>query len=338
MLVDKKIMIIGGSGSLGMSLIKRLGMDNFLYILSRDESKHWALKNKFKGFNINTIVCDIREPLRLESEIVRTNPNVIIIASALKHVNVCELSPEESIKTNLEGPLNVVNVVESRRHDLPNLETVLMVSTDKACSPINVYGMCKCISERVVLERGRYIDNIKFVATRYGNVLETRGSIVPLFMHQVKNDDYITVTREDMTRFVMTLDDSVDLIINCIETSESGDTYIPKLNAMRVMDLAEIFAEKYNKEIKIIGIRSGEKINEDLINETESLRTIDGNGVYIIKPIYDEKIYNDNVFDYNSSNTLTKSQLLDYLNSINLFSENVDDFSQTVKLDDIRRF
>ena len=245
-MLNKKVMIIGGSGSLGMSLIKRLANDNELFILSRDESKHWALKNKFKDMNLKLQVCDIRDKDRLSKTICRVNPNIVIIAAALKHVDVCELSPEESIATNLQGVSNVVSSVEENLAALTDLETVLMVSTDKACSPINVYGMCKSISERIVLEKSRHIENVKFVATRYGNVLETRGSIVPLFMHQAKNNEFITVTREDMTRFVMTLEDSVDLIINCIKTSNTGETYIPKLKSMKIIDLAKIFAQKYN--------------------------------------------------------------------------------------------
>lgn len=331
-------MIIGGSGSLGMALIKRLSKSNELYIVSRDESKHWAVKNKFKESNLNFILGDIRDYEAIESAITRVDPQEIIIAAALKHVDVCELNPKESVSTNLEGVLNVVDAVEKNQQRLKNLECVLMVSTDKACSPINVYGMCKSISERVVLERSRHIDRIKFVATRYGNVLETRGSIIPLFMYQAKNSDYITVTKEDMTRFVMTLDDSVDLILDCIEKAETGETFIPKLKAMKIMDLAEIFAEKYNKEIKVIGIRSGEKIHEDLINQTESLRTVDAGERYIVKPIYDAKIYNHDIFKYDSSNTITKKELYEYLESINLFNNNnVDNFSQTIKLDDIRK-
>lgn len=335
-MLNKKIMIIGGSGSLGMALIKRLGSENDLSILSRDESKHWALKNKFKGLNLDLRVSDIRDKDRMGKAISRINPNIIIIAAALKHVDVCELSPEESISTNLQGVSNVVSIIEENYSTLTDLETVLMVSTDKACSPINVYGMCKSISERIVLEKSRHMRRVKFVATRYGNVLETRGSIVPLFMHQAKNNEFITVTREDMTRFIMTLEDSVDLIIDCIKNANTGETYIPKLKAMKIIDLAKIFAQKYDKKIKICGIRSGEKIHEDLINETESLRTINRGDIFVIKPIYEAKVYNDEVFVYNSSNTLSEGELRSYLNSINLFTKDPDDFAQTVKLDDMR--
>jgi FlaA1/EpsC-like NDP-sugar epimerase len=338
MMKNKKIMIIGGSGSLGMSLIENLGNDNELHILSTDESKHWAINNRFNELNLNFAIADIRDYDRMNRIILRVNPEIIIIASALKHVDVCELNPKESIETNISGIVNVVNIVEDRQNELTNLETVLMVSTDKACSPINVYGMCKSISERVVLERARHIKNIKFVATRYGNVLETRGSIVPLFMHQAEHNEYFTVTREDMTRFVMTLNDSVNLIVNCIENAKSGETFIPKIKSMNIMDLAEIFSKRYNKEIKIIGIRSGEKLHEDLINETESLRTIECDDIFIVKPIYETKIYNDDVFTYTSSQgTMSKKELEEYLVSVNIFEKDVDSFTQTVKLDDIRK-
>ena len=337
MMKNKKIIIFGGSGSLGQTLLKKLYKYNKILVFSRDEAKHWTIKNKFNSDNLLFSVGDIRDKNRVEEILVRFNPNIIIIASALKHVDICELSPYESIKTNILGITNIVDVVESKLKDLTDLETVLMVSTDKACSPINVYGMCKSISERVVLEKSRHVPGVKFVATRYGNVLETRGSIVPLFMYQAKNNDFVTLTREDMTRFVMTLEDSVDLILNCIENSQTGETYIPKLKAMRIIDIAEIFAERYDKKIKVIGIRSGEKIHEDLINETESLRTVDMGDVFVVKPIYETKIYNDQVFRYDSSETLTKLELIEYFKSIDLFDKNVDDFNQTIKLDDIRK-
>jgi UDP-N-acetylglucosamine 4,6-dehydratase len=346
--MKKRYLIFGGSGSLGTSLIKRLCIDNDVCIYSRDESKHWALKNKFSGKNISFMIGDIRDKDRVAEVISRFKPNVIIIASALKHVDICELSPEESIKTNIIGPQNIANVVEENSHLYSKfLETVLMVSTDKACAPINVYGMCKAIAERVVLEKARNVENnnIKFCAVRYGNVLESRGSIIPLFLYQAKNNECLTVTREDMTRFLMTLNDSVDLILDCIQNAENGELYIPKLKSMRIIDLANIFSKRYNKPVQIVGIRSGEKIHEAMINETESLRTIERNNRFVVKPIYDTTIYNQNIFQFDSSMDVLEINVLEeYLESLGYLSKDLSEFNDTtidvirkISQDDIRQ-
>ena len=195
-----------------------------------------------------------------------------------------------------------------------------MVSTDKACSPINVYGMCKAISERVVLEKGIRFVNPKFLAVRYGNVIQSTGSIIPVFIHQAMNEENFTITRNDMTRFLMTLDDSVDLILNTIKNGKSGETWIPKLRSMRIKNLVDLFSERYKKSVIEIGIRCGEKIHESLINETESIRTIVKEDHYIIRPFFDTKVYNDAIYDYNSSSDLMeKTELLCYLNNLNIF-------------------
>jgi len=323
---NKRLLIFGGSGSLGIALIKRLIDKNKLSIFSRDESKHWKIKNKIKSSNISFAIGDIRDYCRVKEVIVKEKPDIIIIASALKYVDVCELTPQESILTNINGPQNVVNAVVNKIDILPNLETVLMVSTDKACEPINVYGMCKALAERLTVDNYRYFQTPKFLVTRYGNVLQSRGSIIPLFMYQAQNPEekYFTLTREDMTRFLMTLDDSVKLILDAIEKGESGETWIPRLKSMRVKDLVELFSEIYKKPIKIIGIRPGEKIHESLINQTESIRTVNTGKQYIIKPIHENKIYNVELYNYNSSqNIMDKNSLFTYLDSLNIFKDDV---------------
>tara|TARA_R110000803_G_scaffold36616_4_gene78662 strand:+ start:562 stop:1626 length:1065 start_codon:yes stop_codon:yes gene_type:complete len=326
---NKNILIFGGTGSLGKSLIKYyLNSGNNVTCFSRDEAKHWTLKNTFKSDKLTFIVGDIRDKNRVQQSLKIAKPNIIIIAAALKQVDTCELSPEESIKTNIIGIQNIVNVIEENQNQLDNLEKVLMVSTDKACSPINVYGMCKSIAERVVLEKNRKTtNNIDFIAVRYGNVLESRGSIIPLFLHQAKNNKTITLTHEVMTRFLMTLDESVDLINYAIINAERGDTYIPKLKSMKIIDLAEIFSIKFDKKVEIIGIRPGEKIHESMINETESLRLLEEEDHFVIKPIYNSAVLNLNTFDYTSKdNNLTKKELEDYLISINVFAKDQNEF------------
>ena len=271
---DKRILIIGGTGSLGKTLIRRLIKDNKVCVFSRDESKHWTIRNEMSHKNLTFFVGDVRDKSRCLESILTFKPSHIILAAALKHVDVCENSPLESLKTNTLGVNNIVDIVKENESIQSFVESVLMVSTDKACSPINVYGMCKSIAERIVTSASSLPISTKFIAVRYGNVLESRGSIIPLFKYQSENCDNITITDDRMTRFVMTLDESVDLITTAINNGKSGETWVPKLPSMRIKDLAKIFSRlSNNKPILSIGIKPGEKLHEDLINFSESMRT-----------------------------------------------------------------
>lgn len=321
MIHNQKIFIIGGSGSLGNKIIERYINDNVIICYSRDECKHWQMSLIYKSNNLKFIIGDIRDKERLQVSLLRENPNIIIVAAALKHIDRCEYATNECILTDLYGPQNVLNIVEEKKNILSKLKTVCFVSTDKACSPVNVYGMCKALSETLVIEKSFYIQNIKFVSVRYGNVLNSRGSIIPI-LHEKGNDPEnkeFTLTHNDMTRFVMTLEQSVDLIEHAIINAESGDIVIPYLISMKVKDLLEIFSEIYNKPIKITGLRPGEKMLESLINETQSMRIVK-NGQYThIKPPYIQKIYNDKPQDYNSTiNPIDKIQLKKMLQDLNL--------------------
>lgn len=285
-------LIFGGTGSLGKKLIQRLLPSEQVAVYSRDEAKHWTIKNELADSNrvndLQFFVGDIRDKRRISDVIRQVNPKRIIIAAALKQVDTCELSPSESINTNIIGTQNVIDAVNELDQRVA-LNAVCFVSTDKACSPVNTYGMCKAISERIVTSQSRTgLKHVKYVAVRYGNVLESRGSIIPLFKYQCENSSHITVTDPSMTRFVMTLDESVTLILKALEHGESGTTWIPRLPSMFVGDLAKIFSERYNKQIKIIGHRPGEKMHEDLINEAESTRTAYKfeHDCYVIQPAY----------------------------------------------------
>ena len=331
-ITDKRILIFGGSGSLGIHLINKFQNNNDLLIYSRDEAKHWALKNKLKSSSLSFVVGDIRDRLRIKQSIARYNPNIIIIASALKHVDICESSPGESLLTNTLGPQNVADLAEELGQlKSSQLESVLMVSTDKACAPINVYGACKNLAEKIVLEKSRHSTKTKFLSVRYGNVLESRGSILPLFHYQGMHEDFIKVTHSKMTRFVMTLPDSVELINRALIKAKSGDLFIPKLKSMRITDLASIFSEIYNKPIQETGLRAGEKIHESLINETESLRQTKNGQDFVIKPIFENIIYNKNPSDYNSGleeNLIKKQELFTYLSKLGMLHKNIDRFEE----------
>jgi len=320
---NKVILIFGGTGSLGYEVNKRYSNTNTVYNFSRDECKHWEMKLHFNSNpNIRFIIGNVSDRTIVEATIKRIKPDIIIIASAMKHIDQCEINTSESLKTNLLGTQNVLESIESNLSELANLETVVFVSSDKACSPINNYGMCKALSETFIIEKAHYIPSIKFVNVRYGNVLNSRGSIIPL-LHKIGNDPdkkHFTLTSTDMTRFVMTLEQSVDLIEYAALHGESGDTVIPKLISMNVKDLVEIFSEKYNKPIVVTGLRSGEKLLESLINDTQSGRIIvNGDYTHIKSVIKYPNIINDDTKDYNSKiNPLTKEQLHEYLNTLNL--------------------
>lgn len=251
-------------------------------VYSRDEAKHWTIRNELavgelaqKLKDLQFYVGDVRDGRRVRDAIRQFCPDVIIVAAALKQVDTCELSPYESVMTNLLGTQNIIDAVNGDPGSRPFEGKVLFVSTDKACSPVNVYGMCKALSERLVSSQERTGSCFaQFMAVRYGNVLESRGSIIPLFKYQGEHADALTVTDPEMTRFLMTLDSSVDLIQHALALGTAGETWVPILPSMRIGDLAQIFSERYGKPIKVIGLRPGEKLHEDLINETESCRTL----------------------------------------------------------------
>ena len=322
MLNNKKILLFGGSGSLGRKFIETYIECNEITNYSRDECKHWEMSLKYKSPHLKFIIGDIRDYNSVENAILRIQPHIIVIMAALKHIDRCEYAINECLQTNCIGPMNVLNTIEKNNDRLINLETVVMVSTDKACEPTNVYGMAKALAESAIVEKSLYITNRKFVNIRYGNVLNSRGSIIPI-LHEKGNDQEVTeftLTHEDMTRFVMTLEQSVELIEYAALHGESGDTVIPKLISLRMIDLMEIFAKKYGKPVRITGLRPGEKMLESLISETQSMRLVKmENGYMHIKPCYKNLLVTENVQNYNSKlNPLSKEELFDFMNKLDL--------------------
>jgi FlaA1/EpsC-like NDP-sugar epimerase len=319
---NKKILLFGGSGSLGNKFIQTYIENNEIINYSRDECKHWKMSLKYKTPNLSFIIGDIRDRARVENSILRVQPQIIVIMAALKHIDRCEYAIEECVKTNFQGPLNVMNVVEDNLDRLPVLETVVFVSTDKACEPTNVYGMAKALAEGATVEKSLHIQRVKFVNIRYGNVLNSRGSIIPI-LHEKGNDPAVqefTLTHTDMTRFVMTLEQSVALIEHAILHADSGDTVIPSLISCRLQDLMEIFSEKYKKPIRITGLRPGEKMLESLISETQSMRLVKGpDGYMYIRPAYKNIVSTEPIRNYNSmTNPLSKDELSEMLTRLNL--------------------
>lgn len=322
-LEGKRIIIFGGSGSLGNALVDRYIHTNQVYVFSRDESKHWAMQLKYNNNeHLSFIIGDVRDKEKVACSIQRIRPHVIIIAAAMKHIDRCEYETHECIQTNIMGVKNVIDCVEENA--LSFTEAVCFVSTDKACSPVNIYGMCKAVCECAMIEKAKFThqtSQCKFVTVRYGNVLNSRGSIIPT-LHVIGQDpskNYFGLTSPEMTRFLMTLDESVSLIDYAVTKGESGDIILPTLRSMWVKDLIELFSEKYNKPIVTVKLRPGEKLYESLVNETQSARLVFAeNGYMVIKPTY-KNVLNDDIRDYNSKgHVMTKQDLESYLRSVNL--------------------
>lgn len=320
---NEKILIIGGTGSLGHKLVDRYLEKNIIYVYSRDENKHWKMSIDYsKNPNLNFIIGDIRDSQKIQQTLLRIQPTIVIMAAALKHIDRCEYETNECILTNIIGTQNVLNCIETFSSQL-KVKSVCFISTDKACSPVNIYGMAKAVSECLVIEKAKEVPDIKFVAVRYGNVLNSRGSIIPTLHNIGKNEDYkhYSITDKRMTRFVMTLEQSVNLIEHALTKAESGDIVIPKLISCKIIDLIELFSEKYNKPIVETELRPGEKMLESLINETQSLRLHFGEDGYMyIKPPYKNiMVTNNDIKDYNSKiNPLAKSELKEFLLNLNL--------------------
>jgi len=322
-ILGNKILIIGGTGSLGIQLTKKYIDDNELYLYSRDECKHWTMEIDFNHHpNLHFIIGNISDKEKVKQTILRHNFDIIIMAAALKHIDKCEYETDQCINTNLLGTKNVLDEIENNLQLLTNLKSVCFISTDKACSPVNIYGMTKAASECLMIEKAKYIPSIKFVCVRYGNVLNSRGSIIPMLHKLGENKDtpYFKITDRRMTRFVMTLDQSVDLVEHALLHGESGDIVIPKLMSCKIPDLIEIFSEIYNKPIVDDKLRPGEKLLESLINETQSMRLVNGpDGYMYIRPPFKNVMNISDVRDYNSMiNPLTKEELKKYLLNLNL--------------------
>ena len=283
MFEGKKILITGGSGYLGRALSRRLLKENVhsIRIFSRNESKQIDMQNEFEDNpKLRFFIGDVRDRERLFRAI--EGVNIVFHAAALKHVPVVEYNPFEAIQTNVIGSQNVI---DASHHE--NIEYCVAIGTDKAVSPVNVYGATKLLMEKLFVSANNYVDTIKystkFLATRYGNVLGSSGSVVPKFIQQIKNNQKITVTDPKMTRFTITIDDALDFILNSVSESQGSETFIPKLKAYNIMDLKDaIISILGDSPFEIINIRPGEKMNETLINKTEMDYTIENEKKFIL--------------------------------------------------------
>ena len=292
---NKNIMIIGGTGALGNTLTSRYCDDNNIVIFSRDEHKQVEMKQKFE--NVIYQIGDVKDKESLLQALNEYKPDVVINTAALKHVPICEDNPYESVKTNIIGHKNLIECINSHG----NVETLIFVSTDKACKPINVYGMCKAISERLYVDFANKQNDIKVVLCRYGNVLESTGSVIPFFKKLLNNgSDTLPITNERMTRFLLSLDESVDLIEWALNHDNShGNIVVPRLESLKVVDLAKEIGKTYGFDdikLNLIGIRPGEKIHEEMVSLEESLRVKEYDKYFMIT----DEIISDTPFSFSS--------------------------------------
>jgi UDP-glucose 4-epimerase len=299
----KRVLITGGTGSLGQVLTRRLmtgseGVPESVTVFSRDEAKQHYMRLDFMHRSSATdevIFENSRQRLKFTIGDVRDysslaravrHSDVVFGAAALKQVPSCEYFPWEASRTNIEGAANLVRAISEM--DLP-VETVVGISTDKACKPVNVMGMTKAIQERVLIEGNIQHPQTRFICARYGNVLASRGSVVPLFLDQIAAGGPVTITTVDMTRFLLTLEDAVDTIFAAVRSAAPGDTYIPRCASARMTDLAAHLIGDRDIETVVTGIRPGEKVHEILVSEEEATRTVHGQeGYFAVRPMLPE--------------------------------------------------
>ena len=301
-LENKRVLITGGTGSLGRVLVRRLlsgeiGHLARLIVFSRDEAKQHEMRMAYQSRRFATdeiIYRNFKKTLEFYIGDVRDfhsiaeamkEVDVVFNAAALKQVPTCEYFPYEAIKTNVLGPENIVRAISESK--LP-VKTVVGISTDKACKPVNVMGMTKAIQERIFTSANLSCPHTRFICVRYGNVLASRGSVIPLFLDQIRSGGPLTITTLDMTRFLLTLDRAVDTIFEAVKEALPGQNFIPKVPSAKVVDIADILIGDHSIEKKLIGIRPGEKTHEILISEEECHRTLEREDYYVVEPILPE--------------------------------------------------
>jgi FlaA1/EpsC-like NDP-sugar epimerase len=299
---DKVVLITGGTGSLGKVLTRRLLAEETdspakIIIFSRDEAKQHQMRIEYQKLTkptdeiiyhnferlIEFRIGDVRNYHSVAGALRQAD--IVINAAALKQVPSCEYFPYEAVLTNITGAENIVRAI--REQNL-GVETVVGVSTDKACKPVNTMGMSKAIQERIWISANLTIPATRFICVRYGNVLASRGSVIPLFHEQIAKGGPLTVTTPEMTRFLLSLNEAVDTILAALKWAKAGEIYIPKIPAAKVTDIATVLIGERKIPIEFTGIRPGEKLHEILVSAEEAWRTYDRAQYFAIKPMLPE--------------------------------------------------
>lgn len=332
----KTIVITGGTGSLGKVLVRRLlsfkeGKPRKIIIFSRDEAKQHYMRLEYqhmKNVTEEVIYNNFRQLVEFRIGDIRRyesicsvlkDADIVINAAALKQVPTCEYFPYEAVQTNVLGAENIIRVL--KENNFP-VKIVVGVSTDKACKPVNVMGMTKALQERVFIAGNIFVPKTKFILVRYGNVLASRGSVIPMFHQQIRNGGPLTITTKEMTRFLLPLEKAVDTILAAIQNAKPGEIYIPKAASSLITNIAQILIGRRPIKIKFTGIRPGEKVHEILISDEEKWHTIERRGYYVIQPMLPELINKRMIKrilpgEYNSANAQmdleeTKNMLTKY--------------------------
>ncbi len=298
----KIILITGGTGSFGNAVLDRFAEIDIdeIRILSRDEKKQDDLRKKTNDPKVKFYIGDVRDPQSVNSAMAGVD--YVFHAAALKQVPTAEFFPWEAIKTNSLGALNVIDSAINHK-----VKKVIVLSTDKAVYPINAMGMTKALMEKIMIAKSRETNHDTVLSgTRYGNVMASRGSVIPLFVEQIKSGKTLTITDLMMTRFMMTLENAVELVLYAFQNAEAGDIFVQKAPASTVEDVAKALLELYNakNEIKIIGTRHGEKLYESLVNREEMVKAVDLDEYYRIPA--DTRDLNYNLFFSEGENRINE--------------------------------
>lgn len=299
---DNTLLVTGGTGSFGKAVVKSfLEMEvGSIIIFSRDEAKQEAMRFEFSDPRLRFVIGDVRDSNRVHG--VMAGVDYVYHAAALKQVPTCEFNPMEAIKTNVIGTQNIINAALER-----DVKKCVFLSTDKAVYPINAMGMTKALMEKLVVSASNIESNTVFSCTRYGNVMASRGSVIPLFLDQIRRNQPVTITDPNMTRFLMSLQDSVELVSYAFENAKGGDIFVQKQPSSTVGDLAEaLLALSPNKvPISYIGTRHGEKLYETLISREEMLRADEYDKYYRIRK--DSRGLDYSVYETEGSTMLTNT-------------------------------
>jgi len=331
MFKDKILLITGGTGSFGNAVLQRFLKSDFaeIRVFSRDEKKQEDMRITLKSDKVKFYIGDVRDYDGIHDAL--KDVDYVFHAAALKQVPSCEFYPMEAIKTNVIGAENVMRAAIDR-----GVERVVVLSTDKAVYPINAMGMSKAMMEKVMVAKSRLCDPAKTIltATRYGNVMASRGSVIPLFLQQLQDGKPLTITDPTMTRFLMSLEESVDLVLYAFEHARPGDIFVQKAPASTVGDLAEAMRQllRKNNEIKIIGTRHGEKLYESLVSREEMARSEDL-GDYFRIPADSRDL---NYAKYFVSGETAISEIDDYT-SHNTMRLNIDEVKQLLLAQELIR-